>query len=369
MPTDILVPPTEFHTYHQNMLLEKNPPESIGGPSAWIGEDLANQEASWLINLTQRQIDELEAAAHHYLSLGKDVGEITADQFPVEHCAELFESLKHTLLRGHGIQVLRGLPVQQYTQVFNAAIFCGIGAHLGSARSQNGQGHILGHVRNIGKSSTDPNARIYQTAERQSFHTDSADVVALLCLREARKGGRSLLVSAETIYNRMRKQRPDLTALLFEPIATDRRGEIPPGAKAFMEIPILSWHAGHLTVFYQRQYIESAQRFSDAPRLTEKHIEALDLFDSLANDPQLNLSMQLQTGDMQFVYNHSQLHDRTSFEDWPDPTRRRHLFRLWLSLPEDRELPESFKQRYGSIQVGDRGGIITEHTSLHVPLD
>ena len=261
------------------------------------------------------------------------------------------------------------MPVERYTQEFSAAIFCGVGSHLGSARSQNAQGHILGHVRNIGKSSADTSARIYQTAERQSFHTDSADVVGLLCLREAREGGRSLLVSANTIYNRMRALRPDLTALLFDPIATDRRGEVPPGAKPFMDIPVLSWHAKHLTVFYQRQYIESAQRFSDAMPLTEKHIEALDLFDSLANDPELHLSMQLQSGDMQFVYNHSQLHDRTAFIDWPEPEQRRHLFRLWLSLPGDRELPESFKQRYGSIDIGNRGGIITEQTSLHAPLD
>ena len=344
-------------------------PESISGPSAWVGKELAKQDERWLTSLTKVQVNDLEAAAHHYLGLDKDVGEITAAQFPLKHCVELLQALSDNLLHGHGIQVLRGLPVEQYTQEFSAAIFCGIGAHLGSARSQNAQGHILGHVRNIGKSSSDHNARIYQTAERQSFHTDSADVVGLLCLQEAREGGLSLLVSAVTIYNRMRQLRPDLTELLFDPIATDRRGEIPQDAKPFMEIPILSWHAEHLTVFYQRQYIESAQRFPDAPRLSKKHIEALDLFDSLANDPELHLSMQLKMGDMQFVYNHSQLHDRTSFVDWPDPAKRRHLFRLWLSLPKDRELPESFKQRYGSINIGDRGGIITELTNLHVPLD
>lgn len=344
-------------------------PAAIDGPSAWIGQDMAQKEDCWLTELSAEQIDELEASARSYLALDKDVGEISSATFPLQICSELLQSIKNTLLKGHGIRVLRGLPVAQYSQELSAAIFCGIGAHLGSARSQNAQGHILGHVRNIGKSSADTNARIYQTAERQSFHTDSADVVGLLCLQEAREGGRSLLVSAETIYNRMRQLRPDLTALLFEPIATDRRGEIPAGAKPFMDIPVFSWHAGRLTVFYQRQYIESAQRFPDAPRLTSRHIEALDLFDSLANDPDLHLSMQLQPGDMQFVYNHSQLHDRTSFIDWPQLEKRRHLFRLWLSLPGDRELPETFKQRYGSIEIGNRGGIITEHTTLHVPLD
>ena len=99
------------------------------------------------------------------------------------------------------------------------------------------------------------------------------------------------------------------------------------------------------------------------------HFEALDLFDELANDPELHFGMQLEPGDMQFVYNHSQLHDRTSFVDWPDPAHRRHLFRLWLSIEGDRELPPSFEERYGSIEVGNRGGIITEKTKLHAPLD
>jgi hypothetical protein len=85
--------------------------------------------------------------------------------------------------------------------------------------------------------------------------------------------------------------------------------------------------------------------------------------------PTLHLKMRLKPGDMQFVYNHGQLHDRTGFRDWPDPSKRRHLLRLWLSLPGDRPLPEVFTQRYGSIEIGDRGGIITAETRLHAPLD
>jgi hypothetical protein len=224
-------------------------------------------------------------------------------------------------------------------------------------------------VRDLGASSKDPNTRIYQTAERQTFHTDSADVVGLLCLREAQSGGRSLLVSAETLYNRMRELRPDLLALLFDPIATDRRGEVPEGALPWLTIPPLSWHEGRLTVFYQRQYINSAQRFEGAMRLTPAHVEALDLFDAMANDPELHFGMQLQPGDMQFVYNHAQLHDRTAFVDWPEPDKKRHLLRLWLSVAGDRPLPECFKQRYGSIEIGQRGGIVTKETRLHAPLE
>ncbi|MGI9353317.1 MAG: TauD/TfdA family dioxygenase [Rhizobiaceae bacterium] len=345
------------------------PSEPISGPAAWIGKDMVACPEKWIVELSAPQIEGLESAAEHYLGLDKDIGEITKADFPLKHFGTHLEQLSDKLLHGTGVEVLRGLPIHNYSQETAAAIFCGIGAHLGSARSQNAEGHILGHVRNIGADANDPYTRIYQTSERQTFHTDSADVVGLLCIREAMKGGRSLLVSAVSIYNRMLEIRPDLLPLLFDPIATDRRGEVPDGMKPYMEIPPLNWHEGYLTVFYQRQYIDSAQRFKHAMRLTEAHVEALDLFDELANDPDLHFSMQLQPGDMQFVYNHSQLHDRTGFTDWPDPEKRRHLLRLWLSIPGDRPLPECFKERYGSIEIGNRGGIITKGTQLHAPLD
>lgn len=351
------------------MPLPADLPEVFTGPAAWLGRDMAKTPDRWCVRLSEADIADLEQAARHYLSLGRDVGEITAQDFPLRHFHNHLRGLRETLLRGHGFEVLRGLPVDRYDQRLAATIFCGIGAHLGSARSQNAAGHILGHVRDLGADANDPNTRIYQTRARQTFHTDSADVVGLLCLRNAREGGDSLLVSAETLCNRLRATRPDLLALLFDPIATDRRGEVPEGAGPFMTIPPFNWHAGRLTVFYQRQYIESAQRFPDAMRLTPAHIEALDLFDALANDPELHLTMRLQPGDMQFVYNHAQLHDRTGFTDWPEPDRRRHLLRLWLSIPGDRPLPECFRQRYGSITPGNRGGILTAHTRLHAPLD
>ena len=344
-------------------------PDAITKPSAWLGTDMARNPDAWLYQLTSDDVRELEAAATHFQSLGIDIGEISKETFPLATFCVHIAGLKQTLLSGVGIEVLRGLPIENYSQAFAATIFCGIGAHIGSARSQNADGHILGHVRDIGADANDPKSRIYQTSERQTFHTDSADVVGLLCIREAKEGGKSLLVSAETIYNRMKQERPDLLEKLFDPIATDRRGEIPDGAKPYMEIPVLSWLEGYLTVFYQRQYIESAQRFDGAMRLSAEHVEALDMFDALANHPELCFGMQLQPGDMQFVYNHSQLHDRTGFLDWPDPNQRRHLMRLWLSIEGDRPLPECFKERYGSIEVGNRGGIITKHTKLHAPLD
>jgi hypothetical protein len=345
------------------------PTGKIDIPSAWGGEEMVARPERWLIHLTSEEIAELEHAAESYLATGAEIGEISRSGFPLPRFGIHLAELKYKLLHGIGFEVIRGLPVTKYNQRFTATIFCGVGAHLGSARSQNAMGHILGHVRDIGANAKHPNTRIYQTAERQTFHTDSSDVVGLLCIREAMEGGESLLVSTAAIYNEMLARRSDLVALLFDPIATDRRGEVPPGQKPYLQIPPLNWYAGFLTGFYQRQYIDSAQRFPDAMRLTPAHVEALDLFDSLANDKRLHFAMRLRPGDMQFVYNHALLHDRTAFRDWPDASKKRHLLRLWLSVVGDRPLPECFKERYGSIEIGNRGGIVVEGTKLNVPLD
>jgi len=307
--------------------MSAQPPLFFDTPAAWLGKDMAQHPERWLYTLSNSDITDLEEATAHWESLGKPITEINAAAFPLKRFNSHLAELSHKLIGGPGVEVLRGLPVNRYDAPFVEALFCGIGTHLGNARVQNAQGDLLGHVRDVGVSSADPTARIYQTAERQTFHTDSADVVGLCCLHSAMEGGRSLLVSTLSIYNEMQRRQPDLLPFLFEPIATDRRGEIPNGAKPYFEIPVLNWHAGQLTGMYQRQYIDSAQRFPDAPRLTSSHIEALNLFDELANDPDLYFGMDLQAGDMQFVYNHALLHDRTGFTDWPEADRQRQLHR------------------------------------------
>jgi hypothetical protein len=341
-------------------------------PAAWLGSQMKASRA-WVIDLDGRAIDELACAADTVRERGKSLAALRAPDFPLPRLGAQLAELRRELLVGRGFALLRGLPMERFSHEELATIFLGIGAHLGNARSQNAAGHLLGHVCDLGLSSTDPNVRIYQTHERQTFHTDSCDVVGLLCLREARSGGDSLLVSALSIFNELRRTRPDLLARLLRPMAHDRRGEVPAGEQPFFMIPVFSWMPDQgeqgLTVFYQRQYFDSAQRFADAPRLTALDVEALDAFDALANDPRLNFSMRLAPGDMQFVHNHNLLHDRTAFEDWPEPSRRRHLLRLWLACPGARELPPAFSARYGSLTVGDRGGIIVPGTRLTVPLE
>ena len=344
-------------------------PPVIAHPAAWYASDLISDPGAWTRVISQAEVAAVGAAADSFLATGRDLATITMDDFSLDDFTAELVGLRSELTDGRGFGLLRGLPVHTWGVEKAAVAFMGIGAHIGRARSQNANGHVLGHVRDMDLHSDDPDVRVYQTSERQTFHVDSADVVGLLCLQDAMDGGESLLVSAVTVFNEMRERRPDLAALLFEPVATDRRGEVPDGMRPYFMIPVLSWYQKKLTVMYQRQYIESAQRFEDAPRLTEAYIEALDLFDELANDPRLHFRMMLQPGDIQFVYNHHMLHDRAGYIDSPEPAPRRHLLRLWLSVPGDRQLPPVFAERYGSITPGDRGGIVVPGTKLHAQME
>ena len=347
---------------------DDRPPGPIEGPSAWFGPDMAASEA-WLYPLSEAEIGELEAAYGAVRARGLDLMDVTRDAFPLPTLGPRLDHIRRELLEGRGFAVLRGLPVGRYSIEQAATIYWGLGAYFGTPVSQNGKGHLLGHVLDLGFEPDDPKVRIYQTTDRQYFHSDSCDIVGLLCLKTARKGGLSSLVSSVTIYNEMVRRRADLAEVMFQPFDVDRRGETPEGETEYFRIATFHWCGGRLSTRYVRRYIESARRFDAVPPLTDIQVAALDLFDELANDPALNVDLEFQPGDMQFLHNHQILHDRTAFTDWDDPAKKRHLLRLWLCPPDGRPLPEAFAGNYGSVEIGNRGGIRAPGMVLQVPLE
>jgi hypothetical protein len=341
-------------------------PPPICGSSAWYGPDLARR-SDWIESLSPAELAEIESASRRLALTEADWATLTRDDFPLPTLSPRLTRILDEVLDGRGFVLLRGLPVERWGPRMSAVAFLGLGLHWGRLRSQNRHGHLLGHVKDLGLTSQDPIVRIYQTKERQHYHTDSCDVVGLLCLQPAKSGGLSSLVSSVTIFNEMRARRPDLARVLFDPIETDRRGEVPTGQKPYFSIPVFNWYEGLLSTIYHRNYIDSARRFPDVRPLSPQQIETLDLFDALANDPALNFQMGFQAGDIQLVHNQTLLHDRTAFEDWPEPDRKRHLLRLWLAPENARPLPPVFAQRYGSVIPGQRGGIEVPGTRYTIP--
>ena len=341
----------------------------IEGPAVWYGAELARSEA-WIHRLSPAEIDEIEAAMATVLDQGLPIIEVRPEDFPLPTLGQVLAEIRNEVVNGRGFALIKGLPVERYTRQEAVLAYWGLGLYLGQAVPQNAKGHALGHVKDIGHDPHNPLHRVYATNYRQLYHTDSCDVVALLCLQPAKVGGLSSLVSSTTIYNEMMKQRPDLVKILKQPFFVDRKGEIPVGKEATYQMAIYHEYGGHLTAIYARDFITAAQRHEDVPRLTPAQLEAMDMLDNLAASEALRLDMTLEAGDIQVLHNHQILHARTGYEDYPEPERKRHLLRLWLSQSDGRPLPPVFAERYGNIQLGTRrGGIFVPGAVENVPLE
>ena len=336
-------------------------------PAVWYRADW-EQCDDWIIELTEKEIRELKNAVS--LSQAVPIVEMSACSFTLPSLASRIRKLRNELIYGRGFGVLRGLPVYEWDRESLARAYYGIGCHLGVPVSQNAQGHLLGHVYDLGLNPMDPVNRVYQTNYRQLFHTDSTDIVGLLCLQPARSGGQSSICSSSTIYHEIAERRPDLLKVLCQRFHIDRKGEIPQGKDETYEMAVFYPDEERVTCIYARDFIDAAQRHSHVAPLTTEQVDALNLIDELAASGDLRLDIDFLPGDIQFLHNHQILHARTSYEDWPEPERRRHLLRLWLSTADGRSLPADFEARYGKIDQGQpRGGIRVPGATLQAPLE
>jgi hypothetical protein len=329
-------------------------------PGLWRGAELQNSDA-WIFRFPHDALAEIDRALRGVQARKLAPPAITQEDFPLPIFSKQLLAMLEELEHGRGFFLMRGFPIAQYTEAEAEIIFWGLGLYLGAPLSQNADGHLLGHVRNLGLDINKTNVRAYQTTAELIFHNDQSDLILLMCLKAAKSGGLSRLVSVTGIQNEIQRRRPDLLEELYRPFYIDRRGERgreDEGDAPYYAMPVLSYHKGLVTARYIRGYIDSAQRFPEVPRLTPRQIEALDLFDAIANEPGMALSFTMEPGDFQLVNNFCALHARTNFEDYEELAQRRHLLRLWVAAPNSRELPPCFESRFGSCASGAvRGGI------------
>ncbi len=331
--------------------------ETTSSPAAWTGAQMRVTD-EWIHRLTEPEIAELEAALARVKAQGIDLYSVTREHFVLPTLSPIIDRWVHDLEDGRGFLLVKGLPIDRYSEQDASTIYWGIGQHMGVPVSQNAAGDLLGHVRDTGRSIADPSVRGYQTRIRLPYHTDGSDVVGLLCFRPARSGGLSSIVSSTTVFNEVVRRRADLVDLMYEPFFYDRREEQSPGEEPWYPSPIACYVDGKLSIRYIRGFIESAQRFPEVPRLTERQRELLDVIDAITMDPEVELLMDFEPGDMQFVNNYVILHSRTDYEDFEEPERKRHLLRLWLTLREGRRLDPHFGRGMGEFdERGGRGGV------------
>lgn len=313
--------------------------EKIESPSAWKGKDIKD-DTSWIYHWSDESISVLEKALENVKQKGLTAPDFTKEDFPITALAEEISYFNEEIENGKGFIVIRGLPIERYTDDEVAIIYYGLGLHMGTPVSQNVKGDMLGHVKNIGALDT-RQVRVYETNEYLPFHADLSDVVGLLCLRKAKSGGMSSISSAMTLYNEILEKHPEYLGLLHRHFLLEHLNDGDVG-----QTPIFSYYEGKLSAMYLRQYIEIAQEKAGLP-LSYVEVEALDLVDSILSDPDIRLDMMMEPGDIQFVNNYSIFHSRTSFEDYEEVERRRHLYRLWLKMPNARELAPDFPGRNG----------------------
>lgn len=334
-------------------------PGPIESVLAWRADDL-QRDQSWIHRLTKPEIEELEAAAAATKAARVAILDMTKADFPLPVLSMKIARLRRDIIDRYGFGYLRGLPVHRYDRETLMRMFWGLSLHIGDVVPQNVNGHMIGHVIDLGTDIADYTKRLTQTSAALPFHSDSCDVVGLVCIHTAMRGGESALVSAIAVHNEMMRRAPELCKALYQPLTVDRRSEIPQGKAQWMRMPVFMWKNGQFTGRAPvQQYVESARRFEEAPATTEEQWEAIHLFFATCNDPALCLKIPFEPGDFQFVHNHVVFHSRTAYEDDPPPAPKRHLMRVWLSLPDGRELHPAMAERWINIERGTvRGGIV-----------
>ncbi|KAF7305190.1 Clavaminate synthase-like protein [Mycena kentingensis (nom. inval.)] len=327
-------------------------PAKTEGPIVWDGKDWTD-ESQWVYNLSQTQLDEIDQAVAHFNSLNKPLGFISRETFPLPTLSAELWKLAEVLYNGRGFFVLREIPVDKYSRRDLAIVYAGISSHVGSGRGkQDGSGAVLAHIKDLRVSHAHEKGGIGNaayTTDKQVFHTDIGDLIALLSIQQSASGGVSRLSSSGFVYNEIARTRPDLITVLKNAWPLDRFGGDPP----YVERPVLYNEDGHIVIQYSRRHFTgygTQLRSPGIPPISEAQAEALDTLHFLAEKHSLGLNFQ--KGDIQYINSMGLLHARDAFVD--DAEHTRHLVRLWLRNDElawktPKPLEKSWNLLYNSV--------------------
>jgi hypothetical protein len=320
-------------------------PTVIGGPAAWRGADISTSD-EWKVELDDAQraellsaLDVLKAAAAE--RGGDPLRAVTAADFPLPTLAPVFAAALDDVVDGRGFTLLRGVPIDALPAGDIELLYWGIGLHFGIPIHQRDENDLLVYIRDTGVDPNAPLTRGFETSAKLEYHSDSSDIVGLLCVRPAKSGGVSTILSSVAVHDELVRRNPAAAALLHEQWWHDRKSG--DDLSSFFQCSVFGERDGRLFTHYGRAYMESVTRHPDLPAMTAEQVAALDALDELMNNsPELVLNMDFRPGDVQFLNNYRIMHARTEYEDYPEEERRRDLIRLWLIVDRDLGLPDDF---------------------------
>lgn len=300
----------------------------IDHPAAWHADELGDP-GDFALPLDTRHLHALDAAVRKSKTDGVPVESLSRQSFPLDSIDSDIEAWRREITQGRGLLLLRGFPITEYSVDDMGRMFMGLGAHFGTPVSQNNLGEKLGHVINVGN--RDRRERAYRNSRGLNLHTDRCDYIGMLCLHEARAGGVSGYASAMAVHNEILATRPELLEPLYAGYHLHRFGEQPRGEPPITRspVPVFSTLHGFFNVVYIRGYVDLALD-EGLCEVSPEALEALDVFDEIANRANFRLDLLLEAGDATITNNCFLLHRRSEFEDHEDPARKRHLLRLWL---------------------------------------
>ncbi|KAI7424892.1 Clavaminate synthase-like protein [Hortaea werneckii] len=352
-------------------------PKHITGPTVWKAEDYRDHPERWTHVFSDEEIRELEKSTDDFMASGAPLTGITRDNFHLPTLSLLLATIRKEILNGKGFILFKGIPVQRWGLEKSAVAYMGLGTYFGHFVSQNGRGHVLGHVKDLGEDPTRPDkVRIYRTNAKQFFHTDGTDLVGLLCMAKSLEGGESDIASTHHVFNTLQQEHPDVVETLCTPNwYFDRKGEVSEGQDPWYKSAILFMEhdpaggAPRVWSKFDPMNVNSLARFNSGPDarippVSDAQKRALQILDDTCQ--RLALHMILDPGDIQFLCNMHVHHARTAYKDYPPGSvdeagrlrQRRHLMRLWLATPESEggwktPFHDSNHAKRGGIQVND----------------
>jgi len=313
----------------------------IKSPGAWKGP-----ETDWtkvgLHILNTEELQDIDRALQHLLSLGNlDLPAITPETFPLQIMGDFMRALPKRLATGCGFLMLRGLPRDTYSDDDMARIYLGLGSYISKPMVQSYLGDLLGHVIDV--SDVEPKSRGYRKGGGQLMHTDSCDIIGLMCLRTALSGGESRISSALEVFNDIVEKKPEVFDILSKGLylkRTDEDGRHATRTYSPDRVPFITQNDGNVICYLPTGYARLAEKSGQRP-YTQEESDALYHVRKVAASPEFYLDMGFRDGDIQFLNNRTIVHGRCDYQDAEPISERRHLLRMWLSVAEWPAMPES----------------------------